>query len=163
MSAKLKVWLVAAGAAFLATNTSQAQTTDLGAMIAADRAVSVFLSVCKESADRDFADAEAAMAQVGVTKKNAETGSVYSETEDLSFKIVDGPGMGKSCSMVFITSDSPELVAGALPILGPFQDSPLGPMSILEGNIPVVYVFRNLGSGADGPFAHNLRMLSVRE
>lgn len=162
MRAELKVWLFAAAAAFPA-GTSQAESTDLGTMIAADRAVSVFLSVCKESADRDFADAEAAMAELGVTKKNAETGSVYSETEDLSFRIVDGPGMGKSCSMVFITRDTPELVAGALPILGPFQDSPFGPMSILEGNIPVVYVFQNLGSGADGPFAHNLRMLSVRE
>jgi hypothetical protein len=163
MRAKLKVWLLAAGAAFLATNTSHAQATDLGAMIAADRAASVFLSVCKESADRDFADAEAAMAQVGVTKKNAETGTVYSETEDLSFRIMDGPGMGKSCSMVFITGDSPEQVADALPKVAPFQDSPFGPMTVLEGSIAVIYVAQNPGSGDGGPFAHSLRMLSVRE
>jgi hypothetical protein len=160
---KLKVWLPSCAVAILAAGTSHAESTDLGTMIDADRAVSVFLSVCKESADRDFADAEAAMANVGVTKKNAETGTVYSEAEDLSFKIVDGPGMGKSCSMVFITGDSPEQVADALPKLAPFQDSPFGPMTVLEGNIAVIYVSQNLGSGDDGPFAHNLRMLSVRE
>jgi hypothetical protein len=163
MLAKLKVWLVTAGVAILAAGTSQAESTDLGTMIDADRAVSVFLSVCKESADRDFADAEAAMAQVGVTKKNAETGTIYSETEDLSFRIMDGPGMGKSCSMVFITDASPEQVADALPKLASFQDSPLGPMTVLEGNIAVIYVAQNLGSGDGGPYAHSLRMLSVRE
>ena len=160
---KLKIWLPACAVAILAAGTSQAESTDMGAIIDADRAVSVFLSVCRESADRDFADAEAAMAKVGVTKKNAETGTVYSEAEDLSFRIMDGPGMGKSCSMVFIARDSPEQVAEALPKLAPFQESPFGPMTVLEGNIAVIYVARNLGSGDDGPFAHSLRMLSVRE
>jgi hypothetical protein len=36
-------------------------------------------------------------------------------------------------------------------------------MTVLEGNIVVLYAAQNLGSGNDGPFAHNLRMLSVRE
>jgi len=83
----------------------------------------------------------------------------------MSFSIQDGPGLGKSCSMVFSSADPVETVMDEVPKLMPFEESPFGLMTLLEGQIIVVYQGTQVASptGGDSVTYHNLRMLSARK
>ncbi len=128
-----------------------------GQLVPAERAVKLFLAVCGATAPRDFAGAQKVMAKYGITAKQP-TGTVFSKTEDLSFKIMDGPGFGKTCSMVFASGDKAATVQAAVPKVGPFRDTAFGLAALTPDRHLVIYQ----KSRAGGRTYFNLRLFSDR-
>jgi hypothetical protein len=125
-----------------------------------NRAVALFDAVCGATLP-GFANAPARMAANGITVASSQgTASVYSATEDVSFQIQDGPGQGRTCSMVFGTTNPPPNAASALSGLGQFVETPLGPGAIYRNTTAVVLI----GNRSEpGPVTYlNLRLLSER-
>lgn len=125
------------------------------------RALNVFDAVCGQSLP-DFASAPRLMTQNGITNK-ASTGTVYSATEDLSFKIVDGPGIGNSCSMVFVSKEPKKQVFDAYRSKFIRVDqTPLGLTGGYTINNRVAVVLISEPRRVDGQNYYNLRLLSER-
>jgi hypothetical protein len=102
------------------------------------RAVQLFEAVCGASLP-NFASATSRMAANGITLTSAiGTSTRYSATEEVSFKIIDGPGLGKSCSMVFQTSGSPASLRSAVNALGPSADTAMGRAILYRGRNVIV-------------------------
>jgi hypothetical protein len=81
------------------------------APVSTARAVALFDAVCGGTAARNFSGAKQVMAQNGVTAPSPlGTTTMFSTTEDLSFKVAPGD----TCSMVFGTRDSRSTVANAV-------------------------------------------------
>lgn len=77
------------------------------AVVSAARAVAMFRDVCGKTAGAHFAGATQRMAAYKVTAPSPlGTSTLYSTIEDLSFKIMDGPGYGKTCSIVYASNDN---------------------------------------------------------
>jgi len=123
--------------------------------IPATRALQLFDRVCGASLPDDFASAKARIAKEGFTIASpAATGTMYSQREDASFKISDGPGFGNTCSMVFTSTDPQAKVAATLGQIGRFQ----GNMTIYRGQRRLV-IFDTPGS-ANGHIYYHLALLS---
>jgi hypothetical protein len=124
------------------------------------RAIQLFDAICGGSLANDFASAKALMAKNGVTVRSpVGTATVYSETENVSFQIQDGPGFGNTCSMVWGTSEARSTVVTAVSKIGPFKSTPLGTATVYRGQRYLV-LFGG-GSQKTGPVAYyNLKLLS---
>ena len=127
------------------------------ALVPAERAVGLFRAVCLGTVEKDFAGAAKVMAKYGIDRKET-SGTIYSEAEDISFKIFDGPGFGKTCSMAFASKDKAKAVQAAVPKVAPFQDSAFGLVTVMTKGVLVIYK----GTRNGGRMYHNLRMLSDR-
>lgn len=74
-------------------------------------AIAIFKDVCATTVARHFAGAEKRMETNKVSLPSpVGTSTLYSTELDLSMKIVDGPGFGKSCSLVFAAAETPAMV-----------------------------------------------------
>lgn len=83
-------------------------------LVSAERAKVIIDRICGASLP-DFKTASKPMAANGFTQPSPlGTPTVYSTTEDASVQIMDGPGLGKTCSVVIGTKDSPEAVRRAV-------------------------------------------------
>jgi hypothetical protein len=124
------------------------------------RAVALFDAVCGASLP-GFANALALMTANGIAVPSPDgTATVYSASQDVSFQIQDGPGAGRTCSMVFGTTEPPQAAAVAFASLGQFVETPLGPGTIYRNTQAVVLIG---GSATQGPITYlNLRLLSER-
>ncbi|MGL4319377.1 MAG: hypothetical protein ACRCS3_00790 [Paracoccaceae bacterium] len=129
--------------------------------VSAARAVQVFESVCGETLP-NFAGATAKMQSIGVTAPSPSgTATIYSQTEDLSFQIQDGPGLGKTCSMVFGSQDSEASVVSAFSAIGTFRQTPLGNAATYRGRGALV-IFSGEMQRIGNTRYYNIRLLSER-
>ena len=128
--------------------------------ISATRALALFDAVCGASLP-SFAQAPALMAVNGITvPSHSGTATVYSPAEDVSFQLQDGPGAGRTCSMVFGTTQSAASAANTFSALGQFVETPFGPGTLYRRSQAVVLIGRNAVQG-DTTYL-NLRLLSER-
>jgi hypothetical protein len=129
--------------------------------VSSARAVQLMEAVCGASLP-NFANARATMKANGITAPSPTgTPTMYSTTEDASFQIQDGPGLGKTCSMVFGSTDSQDAVLSALSRLGRFQATPFGPATTYRGRGALV-IFAGATRGAGSRTYYNIRMFSER-
>ena len=145
----------------IAARATPAAPQNLGtAPISANRALTLFDAVCG-AALPGFAQAPALMAANGITVPSPSgTATVYSATEDVSFQLQDGPGAGRTCSMVFGTTQSAASAASTFSAFGQFVETPLGLGTIYRNTNAVVLIG---GSSTQGPTTYlNLRLLSER-
>lgn len=146
------------------TSSSPAKSETPGALqpVQTTRAVQLFDTVCGSTLSANFAGAKSAMARVGVTQPSPlGTSTMYSQTEDVSFQIVEGPGLGKTCSMVFGTTQRESAVMAELGNIGPIMQTPMGKAALYRGKKSLMLV-----SGGDKRVGNttyfNLRLLSER-
>ena len=130
------------------------------ASISTTRALVLFDAVCGASLP-SFATAPARMAANGVTVPSPSgTGTVFGATEDVSFQIQDGPGAGRTCSMVFGTPQSAATAAETFAAMGQFVETPLGLGTIYRGTDAVVLIG---GTTTQGSVTYlNLRLVAER-
>ncbi|MEM8850425.1 MAG: hypothetical protein AAGE03_10355 [Pseudomonadota bacterium] len=135
-------------------------TSDRGPIqpASAAEALAIFDGVCGASLP-DFSSAARLMPAFDVTNRQS-TGTVFSTTRDLSLKILDGPGEGRTCSMVFSTIDSAAQTRQVFEQLGPFTDGPSGTGTLYRGRNALVLFRPAGGSGASSYY--NIRLLSER-
>jgi hypothetical protein len=115
---------LAAALSVLALPTGPAGAADLPPVGAA-RAAALFDAVCGKSLPRFRAAARTMEANGFTAASPFGTATVYSSAEDASFKVVDGPSGGKTCSMVFVSRDPKARLLSAFgQIAGrPFDDA----------------------------------------
>lgn len=87
------------------------------------RALTMFDEVCGASLP-DFARAQYNMVSRGVDFLTP-TGTIYSKTEDINFKLMRAPR--PVCSMVFATTASNDAVFRTFSQIGTFRNGPAGP------------------------------------
>lgn len=123
------------------------------------RAVSVFNDVCGASLP-NFNRAPQRMARHGLTNR-AATGTVFSPKENMSVKVLPGPGIGKTCSLVFASTAPPPAALKTLQAAyGPLVSSPLGLAAPYPGRRTVVLF---VAARSEAKLHHyNLRLLSER-
>jgi hypothetical protein len=125
------------------------------------RAVALFDAVCGGSLP-NFASATAKMASNGIAAPSPlGTPTVYSATEDVSFQIQDGPGLGKTCSMVFGSPQREAAVLAALTAIGPFKRTAMGTATVYRGGSALV-LFSGETQKSGTTSYYNIRMLSAR-
>lgn len=129
------------------------------AALPATEAARLFDTVCGGTLP-NFAGAQRRMASAGFTI-NASTGTRYHGAYDASMRILDGPGFGQTCSMVFVSGGSTNSVYQALQAgLGPMTDSPIGRAIAYRNGRTIILLAepRRL----NGQTYYNLRMWSER-
>ncbi|MHA6263400.1 hypothetical protein ACXYMO_09370 [Arenibacterium sp. CAU 1754] len=115
----LSLFLFSAGIAF-GSNTAQAQVAlslpenGLPA-VPAERAVALFDAICGKSLP-NFAKAKRIAATNGLTQ-SAAGGAVHSTRDNLAFRLEAGPGVGKSCVLIFETKSKERAILRALKAL----------------------------------------------
>jgi hypothetical protein len=134
-------------------------TTGVLAPITPAQANDRFRAVCGASLP-DFANARALMSQIGVTAE-AASGTVFSTTENLSFKIIDGPGRRKTCSMVYATTADDQTIGQTALRLAPFRTTARGNTATYPGTNTRVEFNPQAVTNGDVTFI-NLRLLSER-
>ena len=122
------------------------------------KAVAIFEDVCGGSLPK-FRSARSRMKKHGVTNV-AKTGTVFSTKENLSIKIVDGPGFGKTCSLAFATKENRPSYIKATSKLGTFVQTPFGEGTLYQNRS--VIVTRSSGTKRGSISYYNLKMLSER-
>jgi hypothetical protein len=125
------------------------------AAITAARALQLFDATCG-AALPNFGTIDTALRASGISGSNQT-----SPTEDVSVRLQDGPGDGKTCAITFGTTDPEPAVRAAFGALGTFQQTPLGVAAKYRGrNAIVIYSGETRRIGATGYFT--LRLLSER-
>ncbi len=142
------------------TSVASDPTVDVGdKVVPVSRALQIFDAVCRRS-QPDFASFDRNVKQLGEVRK-ASTGTVFSQTEDVSFKILDGPGGGKSCSMVYGTKESKRAVFRAYEArFTAIAATPLGRMGGYQTGDGVMQVIIGDPTRNDGLNYFNLLLLS---
>ena len=131
------------------------------APVAAARAAQLFEAVCGDTLP-NFANAKARMQAIGVTVPSPTgTPTIYSQTEDLSFQIIEGPGLGRTCSMVFGSQDTEGTIQTALSRFGAFQPTDLGAATVYKGRAALV-IFSGEVKRLGSTRYYNVRLLSER-
>ncbi len=135
-------------------------TAEVGnTLVPVARALQMFDAVCGRSLP-DFSSADRNLKQAGVTNK-ASTGTYFSPVEDISFKIAEGPGFGKSCSMVFATTETRKRVFAAYGAkFTSIRETPLGLMGGYRVDNRVTSALIAEPRRNDGRNYFNLRLLS---
>ena len=162
---KAALWLVmlALGACVAPgeTPTKAGATAESPQPVSPGRAVALFDAICGASLEADFATAKSAAAKVGVNVPSPlGTTTLYGKTEDVSLQIKDGPGFGKTCSFVFVSTAPTEDVLTELTKIGPFMNTPFGPGTLYRGQRALVLLNAEKKSG--NKTYYNLRLLSDR-
>lgn len=76
------------------------------------------------------------MATHGVSIPSAlDTPTTFSATQNVSFRIQDGPGLGRTRSMVFGMPATPLTAARTFAPPGPFVETPRGPGTLYRGSL----------------------------
>ena len=128
-------------------------------MLPSSQAVGFFDSVCGGSLP-DFDSAQNRMASAGYTV-DAATGTVFSATYESSFKVLDGPGFGRTCSFVFGSAERPNQVNSVIEAaFGPIRVTPLGRAVGYQNGRTIIII--NEPRRAGGFNYYNLRMWSER-
>lgn len=154
--AALAVLVTLAACQSAPTSSSEA---DRRQPITAVEAVAAFEGICGASLP-NFAGAKNRMAAFGITAQLlAGSDTIHSPTKQISFKILDGPGLGKTCSMVFATQERPATVQAAFNKLGTFIESSLGRGTFYADR---ALVLQPEATRRGGGTYYNLRMLSER-
>jgi hypothetical protein len=125
------------------------------AAITAARALQLFEATCG-AALPNFGTIDTALRASGITGPNQT-----SLTEDVSVRLQEGPGDGKTCAMTFGTTDPEPAVRATIGALGTFQQTPLGVATKYRGrNAILIYSGETRRIGTTGYFT--LRLLSER-
>ena len=130
------------------------------APISVTRAVALFDAICGASLPR-FEGAGLLMGRNGINLISGDgVLTLFSPTEDVSFQLQDGPGQGRTCSMVFGTTETAQAATAGFAVMGQFVETPLGPGTLYRRSQAVVLIGRNAVQG-DTTYL-NLRLLSER-
>ena len=125
------------------------------APITAARAVALLDATCGASLPQ-FGTIDAALRASGITRPNQTE-----LAEDVSIRIQDGPGDGKTCAMTFASAEGPDAVKAALTALGTFKDTPLGLATRYRGR-PAILIYDGPGQQIGAVHYYALRLLSER-
>lgn len=124
------------------------------------RAKALFDAICGASLP-NFDTAPQRLRANGFTRPSPQgTAALYSETENVSFQISDGPGMGKTCSMVVASQPSAAALRAAVMGSGA-KDTPLGTTALYPNTAALVLEGRTTREG--GLIYANYRLLSDRK
>ncbi|MEM8592951.1 MAG: hypothetical protein AAGF13_10535 [Pseudomonadota bacterium] len=124
----------------------------------AAEAVRLFQAICGETLP-NFDGVDTALQANGINQPSPGNSTTkFHPSGRLSFKVLDGPGVGKTCSMVFETTESKAQVDAALAELGNFRDSSLGTATLYKDTL----VLTREPTAFEGRSVYNLRMLSRR-
>jgi hypothetical protein len=129
--------------------------------VSSKRAVAMFRDVCGTTAAGHFAGARQRMKAYNVTAPSPQgTSTLFSTTEDVSFKITDGPGFGKTCSIVYGSKDTPKIVAETyVANFGASEQSPFG-LTAFDRTHKRLVIIGATSRSQDGIF-YNLKMFSA--
>jgi hypothetical protein len=129
------------------------------APVPASRAVALLDAVCGASLP-NFGTVDAAARASGFV---AATGgnTLRSASEEVSFRLADGPGDGKTCAMTFASTDAPDTVKSAFTSLGAFKETPLGLATKYRGR-PAIFLYDGPGQQVGGLQYYTVRLLSER-
>jgi hypothetical protein len=129
------------------------------APVAPLRAVALLDAVCGASLP-NFGTIDAALRGNGLTVAT-QTNAMRSATEDVSFRLQDGPGDGKTCAMTFASNDGTEAVKAAFTTLGTFRETPLGLATKYRGR-QAIFIYDGPGQQVGGVQYYTVRLLSER-
>jgi hypothetical protein len=129
------------------------------APVSSTRAVGLLDAVCGASLPK-FGTIDAAARASGFA---ATTGgnTLRSANEEVSFRLNDGPGDGKTCAMTFASPDGPDAVKAAFTTLGAFKDTPLGLATKYRGRA-AIFIYDGPGQQVAGLQYYTVRLLSER-
>ncbi|MGL5009605.1 MAG: hypothetical protein ACRC6I_06950 [Paracoccaceae bacterium] len=130
------------------------------APVTAMRAVALLDAVCG-AALPNFGTIDATLRASGITTPTAGTTTLRSPTEDVSFRLQDGPGDGKTCAMAFGSTDTPDAVKTAFTALGAFRETPLGLATKYRGR-PAIFIYDGPAQQIGGLQYYAVRLLSER-
>lgn len=143
----------------VATAAPAAPLTD-SAPISVTRAVALFDAICGATLPR-FEGAGLLMGRNGINIiEGDDVLTLFSPTEDVSFQLQDGPGQGRTCSMVFGTTETVQAARAGFSVMGQFVETPLGPGTLYRNSQAVVLIGRYAVQGTTTYL--NLRLLSER-
>jgi len=155
------VMCVALGVAGCQTTTTpavQPAPQNTQQTISAAGSVSLFETICG-GALPNFKSAVKRMKANGIDQPSPlGTSTLYSASGNVSFKILDGPGSGKNCSMVLTTTEPKSKIKSAIARLGPFKETALG----MTAGYNNALVLSRVTTAPNDDNVLNLRMLSTR-
>jgi hypothetical protein len=125
------------------------------APIPAMRAVALLDAVCGASLP-NFGTIDAALRNNGITV-TTQTNAVRGAAEEVSFRLQDGPGDGKT----FASPDAPDAVKAAFTTLGAFKETPLGLATKYRGR-QAIFIYDGPGQQVGGVQYYTVRLLSER-
>jgi hypothetical protein len=129
------------------------------APVSAMRAVALLDAVCGASLP-NFGTIDAALRSNGITVAT-ESNAMRGTGEEVSFRLQDGPGDGKTCAMTFASPDGPEAVKTAFTTLGAFRETPLGLATKYRGR-QAIFIYDGPGQQVGGAQYYTVRLLSER-
>jgi hypothetical protein len=129
------------------------------AAVPAARAVALLDAVCGESLP-NFGTVDAAARASGFVAATSGN-TLQSTSEDVSFRLQDGPGDGKTCAMTFASADGPEAVKSAFASLGTLRETPLGLATKYRGR-QAIFIYDGPGQQVGGAQYYTVRLLSER-
>ncbi|MGL4319378.1 MAG: hypothetical protein ACRCS3_00795 [Paracoccaceae bacterium] len=129
------------------------------APVPASRAVALLDAVCGASLP-NFGTVDAAARASGFVAA-AGGNTLRSASEEVSIRLADGPGDGKTCAMTFASTDAPDAVKAAFTTLGAFKDTPLGLATKYRGR-PAIFIYDGPGQQVGGAQYYTVRLLSER-
>jgi hypothetical protein len=129
------------------------------APIPAMRAVALLDAVCGASLP-NFGTVDAAFRNNGITVAT-QTNAMRGASEEVSFRLQDGPGDGKTCAMTFASPDAPDAVKAAFTTLGAFKETPLGLATKYRGR-QAIFIYDGPGQQVGGVQYYTVRLLSER-
>jgi hypothetical protein len=142
-----------------ASPTSVAASPIAASPVAASRAVALLDAVCGASLP-NFGTVDAAARASGFAA-SADANTLRSPSEEVSFRLQDGPGDGKTCAMTFAATDAPDAVKAAFTSLGAFRETPLGLATKYRGRA-AIFIYDGPGQQVGGAQYYTVRLLSER-
>ncbi len=127
--------------------------------VTAARAVALLDAVCGASLPK-FGTIDATLRANGFAMAPGTT-ALRSATEEVSFRLQDGPGDGKTCAMIFAASDGPDAVKAAFETLGAFKQTPLGLATKYRGRAAIL-IYDGPGQQIAAVQYYTVRLLSER-
>jgi hypothetical protein len=127
--------------------------------VPAARAVALLDAVCGASLPK-FGTIDATLRANGFALASGTT-TMSSASEEVSFRLADGPGDGKTCAMTFATTEGPDAVKATFGSLGTFKDTPLGSATKYRGRNAIL-IYDGPGQQIAGAQYYTVRLLSER-
>ena len=129
------------------------------APVTATRAVGLLDAVCGASLP-GFGTIDATLRANGFATATGAT-VMRSATEEVSFRLADGPGDGKTCAMTFAATDGPDAVKSAFASVGTFKDTPLGLAAKYRGRA-AIFIYDGPAQQIGAVQYYTVRLLSER-
>lgn len=129
------------------------------APISATRAVALMDAVCGASLPK-FGTIDAALRASGITV-TTQTNALRAATEEVSFRLADGPGDGKTCAMTFGSTDPHDTTRAAFATLGALRETPLGLATKYRGRA-AIFIYDGPVEQIGGVQFYTVRLLSER-